>query len=127
MDRQERSVEVQEQGREANTPYEMPDLECDLVMKGGVPSGVVYPSALRVLARHYRFRSIGGTSAGAIAAAGAAAAQYGRISGGVGGLGRVEEGMKEGGVPERNLLQATPEIRPLVEAIFDLRNQPAPA
>ena len=51
---------------------------CDLVMKGGVTSGVIYPSAVCELAREYSFKNIGGTSAGAIAAAAAAAAEYGR-------------------------------------------------
>jgi predicted acylesterase/phospholipase RssA len=51
---------------------------CDLVMKGGITSGVVYPSAIAQLASAYRLRSIGGASAGAIAAAGAAAAEYRR-------------------------------------------------
>lgn len=51
---------------------------CDLVMKGGITSGVVYPTAIAELARTYRFRNIGGASAGAIAAAGAAAAEYRR-------------------------------------------------
>lgn len=55
-----------------------PDKECDIVMKGGITSGVVYPYAILELARCYRFRSIGGTSAGAIAAALAAAAEYAR-------------------------------------------------
>src|SRR4051794_35646095 len=55
-------------------------LECDLVMKGGVTSGTVYPCAIARLAKRYRFRSIGGTSAGAIAAAAAAAAEYRRQS-----------------------------------------------
>lgn len=50
---------------------------CDLVMKGGITSGIVYPSAVLALAREYRFKSIGGTSAGAIAAAVAAAAALG--------------------------------------------------
>jgi predicted acylesterase/phospholipase RssA len=56
-------------------PY---DRFCDLVMTGGVASGVVYPWAIVELARHYRFRSIGGTSVGAMAAVLAAAAEYGR-------------------------------------------------
>ena len=47
-------------------------------MKGGVTSGVVYPPAICELAQHYHFRSIGGTSAGAIAAAVTAAAEYQR-------------------------------------------------
>ncbi len=51
-------------------------------MKGGITSGVVYPRALTELAGRYRFRSVGGSSAGAIAAAMAAAAEYGRDRGG---------------------------------------------
>jgi predicted acylesterase/phospholipase RssA len=53
-------------------------LECDLVMKGGITSGVVYPPAVLALAQKYRFRSVGGTSAGAIAAALTAAAESNR-------------------------------------------------
>jgi len=51
---------------------------CDLVMKGGITSGVVFPSAVARLSRQYRFRNIGGTSAGAIAAAATAAAEFRR-------------------------------------------------
>lgn len=58
---------------------EVPD-ECDIVMKGGITSGVVYPSAVHELSATYDFRNIGGTSAGAIAAAGAAAAMFRRNS-----------------------------------------------
>ena len=54
--------------------------ECDLIMKGGITSGVVYPVAIEVLATKYRLRSIGGSSAGAIAATIAAAAEYRRQS-----------------------------------------------
>ena len=54
------------------------DRYCDLVMKGGITSGVVYPRAITGLARAYRFHSIGGTSAGAIAASLTAAAEYRR-------------------------------------------------
>lgn len=54
---------------------------CDIVMKGGITSGVVYPGAVVRLARRYRFRSIGGTSAGAIAAAIVAAAEHARQTG----------------------------------------------
>ena len=42
---------------------------CDIVMKGGITSGVVYPLAAVELSTKYRFVNIGGTSAGAIAAA----------------------------------------------------------
>lgn len=55
-----------------------PAKDCDIIMKGGVTSGLVYPYAILEMARVYRFRSIGGTSAGAIAAAFAAAAEYAR-------------------------------------------------
>lgn len=60
-------------------PYAAPTLDCDVVMKGGITSGVVYPLAIAELAKDYRFRNIGGTSAGAIAAAAAAAAEYARL------------------------------------------------
>ena len=56
-------------------------LECDLVMRGGIASGIVYPRAVAKLAKTYNFRSIGGTSAGAIAAAATAAAQFGANNG----------------------------------------------
>jgi predicted acylesterase/phospholipase RssA len=71
--------------------YANPQQECDLVMKGGATSGLVYPRAVLELARQpeqgekkagYRFRSIGGTSAGAVAAAFTAAAEYNRDRGG---------------------------------------------
>jgi hypothetical protein len=47
-------------------------------MKGGITSGVVYLAAIAGLSQRYRFRNIGGASAGAIAAGAAAAAEYGR-------------------------------------------------
>jgi hypothetical protein len=54
--------------------------ECDIVMKGGITSGVVYPQLIATLAERYGFRCIGGTSAGAIAAGAAAAAEFRRVS-----------------------------------------------
>ena len=57
------------------------DRFCDLVLTGGVASGVVYPWAIVEIARAFRFRNIGGTSVGAMAAALAAAAEYGRRTG----------------------------------------------
>jgi predicted acylesterase/phospholipase RssA len=56
----------------------MPELACSLIMKGGITSGVVYPRLVTELAQTYRFADIGGTSAGAIAAAAAAIAEYRR-------------------------------------------------
>lgn len=64
--------------------YSSPGRDCDVVMKGGITSGVLYPLAVCELAETYRLRSVGGTSAGAIAAAAAAAAEYGRHSTGPG-------------------------------------------
>jgi|GEM_PF-2568577 len=57
------------------------DLWCDIVMKGGVASGVVNPWAILEIARRYRLRNLGGTSVGAMAAAIAAACEYGRRQG----------------------------------------------
>ena len=57
---------------------EMPTEECDLIMKGGITSGIVYPKAIFELSRRYRLRSVGGSSAGAIGAVLAAAAEYRR-------------------------------------------------
>src|SRR6185436_4788104 len=58
-----------------------PSKYCDIVMKGGITSGVVYPAAVVELSKTYSFKNIGGTSAGAIAAAVTAAAEYGRQTG----------------------------------------------
>lgn len=55
-----------------------PDRFCDLVMKGGITSGIVYPPAISALANVYCLKNIGGTSAGAIAAAVTAAAEFRR-------------------------------------------------
>jgi predicted acylesterase/phospholipase RssA len=55
-----------------------PDI-CDIVMKGGITSGVVYPGAIVTLSKRYStFHSVGGSSAGAIAAAMTAAAEFQR-------------------------------------------------
>ncbi len=59
-------------------PIDRPELDCDVVMKGGITSGVVYPPAVCRLAGTYRFHNVGGTSAGAIAAASTAAAELAR-------------------------------------------------
>ena len=57
----------------ADSPIEY----CDVVMKGGITSGIVYPNAVLALSGRYHFKNIGGTSAGAIAAAACAAAALG--------------------------------------------------
>jgi hypothetical protein len=61
-----------------------PDRRCDIVMKGGITSGIVYARAVTELAKSYRFVSVGGTSAGAIAAAVTAACERGRLDGNAG-------------------------------------------
>lgn len=66
--------------------------KCDLVMKGGITSGIVYPGAVLELSREFQFANIGGTSAGAIAAALTAAAELRRQNGGDGaGFERIAE------------------------------------
>lgn len=54
------------------------DRFCDLVMKGGITSGVVYPTVVEEVAKRFHLVGIAGTSAGAIAASLAAAAEYRR-------------------------------------------------
>lgn len=66
------------------SPHRTPVAECDLILKGGVTSGVVYPLAIVELSKHYRYVNVGGASAGAIAAAATAAAEYRRVLGGEG-------------------------------------------
>lgn len=68
--------------RHPGRTFHAPSRNCDVVMKGGVTSGIVYPSAICELAQTHRFRAIGGTSAGAIAAAVTAAAEHRRQTGG---------------------------------------------
>ena len=74
----ERVKEMSGPGIHYPTHEELGDHGCDLVMKGGITSGIVYPLAACELARTYRFRSIGGSSAGAIGAVLVAAAEHGR-------------------------------------------------
>ncbi|AXH95629.1 patatin-like phospholipase family protein [Ornithinimicrobium avium] len=85
-------------------PHARPTLECDIVMKGGITSGVVYPRAVAELARTYRLRCVGGASAGAIAAAAAAAAELGRDSGGFEQLDRMPQALAATGPDGRSTL-----------------------
>src|SRR6516162_215087 len=68
-----------------------PDRVCDMVMKGGITSGIVYPLVVTTLAEKFLFKNIGGTSAGAIAAAATAAAELARDSGGFERLARLPD------------------------------------
>lgn len=96
---------------EQNSPYGNPQETCDIVLKGGITSGVVYPLGLVALAKKYRFSNIGGTSAGAIAAAAAAAAEYGRYTDA--GFTRLEKIPGEVGPNLLSMFQPTPALRPL--------------
>src|SRR5882724_6406365 len=89
-----------------------PAAVCDVIMKGGITSGVVYPRALTELARQFRFSQVGGTSAGAIAAAAAAAAEYGRHVPG-GGFVLLAKLPIEVGRILFSLFQPTPALQPM--------------
>jgi predicted acylesterase/phospholipase RssA len=104
-----------------------PPQECDFVMKGGITSGVVYPPSILRLQKQFRFRCIGGTSAGAIAAAVTAAAELTRESG---GFARLEEIRTQLSEPSRLLDLFTPQAlaRPLMKVLIEtaLEGRPQP-
>ena len=115
---------------------QVPVQGCDLIMKGGVTSGIVYPPAILKLAQHYRFYSIGGSSAGAIAAAATAAAEFGRQTcpderrtGATHGFVRFAEMNDELAQPGfiRDLFQPSDEGRPLFDAFLQWKEQSAAA
>jgi hypothetical protein len=100
--------------------YSSPTKECDVVMKGGITSGIIYPLALAEIAKTYRLRQVGGTSAGAIAAGGAAAAEVGRGSenGGFDALTKLTDKLAGDAGPGtkgsllQNLFQPQPKTKP---------------
>ncbi|MEX2194112.1 MAG: patatin-like phospholipase family protein [Thermoleophilaceae bacterium] len=106
-------------------PKQLPP--CDLVMKGGITSGVVYPGAVAALAERYRFRRVGGSSAGAIAAAVCAAAEYGRQTGRGPGMRVLTEIAQRLGEPGflLGLFQPAPGARPLWEVAMALAERRA--
>src|SRR5919202_6942644 len=105
-----------------SSDFQHPTLECDLVMKGGITSGIVYPPAVLLLAERYRFRSIGGASAGAIAAAATAAAEYGREHGGFEKLHQRSTWLGQDS-HLFDLFQPSPETRPLMETLLAVAAQ----
>ncbi|MEH3103476.1 MAG: patatin-like phospholipase family protein [Sphingomonas phyllosphaerae] len=122
------SVESEGFGATGEGPQALPDFEaaqfdltdppeCDMVMKGGVTSGIVYPYAILQIATKFRLRSLGGTSAGAIAAAFAAAAEYGRQTGRPEAFLVLKNYCDE--LPERllSLFQPTPDLEPAVQSV----------
>jgi hypothetical protein len=92
--------------------FATPAAVCDVIMKGGITSGVVYPLALTELAKQFRLSQVGGTSAGAIAAAAAAAAEYGRHVPGRGFV-LLAKLPAEVGKVLFNLFQPTPALKPV--------------
>jgi len=96
---------------------------CDLVMKGGITSGVVYPGAIKALSEKYRFRSIGGASAGAIGAVVAAAAEYRRqvTNGDHAGFELIETIPKKIGPNLLSLFQPTDALRPLFNMLLTVQ------
>lgn len=103
-----------------------PDRFCDLVLTGGVASGVVYPWAVVELARSFNFKSIGGTSVGAMAAALTAAAEYGRRCGAPGAFevmrrlpGQLAEDAGDGRARLLALFQPAPRGARLFERFVD--------
>lgn len=90
--------------------------ECDLVLKGGLTSGVVYPYALLEVAQRYRLRSIGGASAGAIAASFAAAAEFARRVGDPHGFVRLGERCEELPAVLQSLFQPEGRFAPILAA-----------
>jgi len=94
--------------------FGQPEKICDIVLKGGITSGVVYPLALVSLAEKYRFSNIGGTSAGAIAAVAAAAAEYGRHTEDA-GFDRLARIPDEVGSSLLSMFQPTPALKPLFD------------
>lgn len=91
--------------------------ECDLVMQGGITSGVAYPAAVLELYQHYRFRSIGGASAGAMAAVVTAAAEYARDSGGFERLQALRLQLQEPGLIVRQF-RPTGQAKPLFRILL---------
>ncbi len=100
----------------AHPPY------CDLVMKGGITSGLVYPLAVCELAKEYLFKGIGGASAGAIAAAATAAAEFGRRTGTIGSYERLATLPQELGEKNRlfTLFQPDSVTKPIFEILLSV-------
>lgn len=100
----------------ATSSWADPPDECDLVLKGGATSAVIYPRAIAEFARSYRLRSVGGTSAGAIGAALAAAAEYGRASGGFARLEGLPDELRDDALA--GLFQPQRSTRPLLDVLL---------
>lgn len=93
-------------------------IDCNLALKGGVTSGLVHAGALPALSHYYRLKGISGSSAGAIAAAFAAAAEYARTRGDAEAFERLKNHSAE--LPSRllDLFQPSPGLEPLASALI---------
>lgn len=102
--------------------------ECDLIMKGGITSGVVYPHAIVEIAGEYRLRNIGGTSAGAMAAVLAASAEYRRQASSskldFAGYDGIAEIAVELGEDMQSLFQPSPALAKLFDILIGTLNRP---
>jgi predicted acylesterase/phospholipase RssA len=107
--------------------FSNPNRECDLVMKGGITSGIVYPRIVLKLAGegNYRFRNVGGTSAGAIAASLMAAAEFGRETGGFHRFYELSQTLAKPGFLF-NLFQPSPSLKPLMYTLLELMGKISP-
>jgi len=108
-----------------------PQEACDLVMKGGITSGVIYPKLIHDLSKRYRFKNIGGTSAGAIAAGACAAAEFGRQHGRAGAFEQLNELPDVLGQPVEpskrsrllSLFQPHPSLQPHFDVLLQALNK----
>lgn len=94
--------------------------ECDIVMKGGITSGIVYPLTVVEIARKYRLKNIGGTSAGALAAAITAAAEYNRRGGGFERIAAIPD---EVATRLRGFFQPVPAMKPIFDLVLTVQNK----
>ena len=106
-----------------NSAIPSPMPECDVIMKGGITSGVVFPLAIYSLSKKFRFVNLGGTSAGGIAAAVAAAAEYNRDNG---GFERIAKVPQELGKNLLKLFQPSPGVKPLFNILIAAIAKPEP-
>ncbi len=95
-------------------------IDCNLVLKGGVTSGLVHAGAAPELAPRYRFCGVAGSSAGAIAAAFIAAAEFARSRGDVDGFGRLRRRSAELPSLLLGLFQPSPGLAPFARALVRL-------
>lgn len=103
---------------------QVPKDECDVVMKGGITSGIIYPRALAAIGARYRFRGIGGASAGAIGAAVGAAAEFGRDSNGFGKLEALPHELGDGQLAA--MFQAQPATKALLPILLAVTGNDRP-